>query len=127
MTEAFPLRAFVTGRLPPSGFSHREHIAAAHALLQRHDFAESATIYAKAIRAMAAAAGEPQKFHMTITVAMLSAIAERSAAPAQSFNAFAAANPELFERDFLFRHYSPERLQCDFARTTFLLPDQCGH
>jgi hypothetical protein len=60
---------------------------------------------------------------MTITVAMLSAIAERLPDDCCNFDAFAAQHSELFERQFLLRHYSRQRLQCDLARRTFLLPD----
>ena len=79
---------------------------------------------ARGITAMATAAGAPQKFHMTITVAMLSAIAERMSDSCANFDAFASQHPELFDRELLLRHYSKERLSCPQARQTFLLPDR---
>jgi hypothetical protein len=124
MTAEFPLAEFVAGRLPVAGFDHHAHIRAGWAVLQHHEFADAARAYVGAITAMAAAAGHPQKFHMTITVAMLSAIAERMPDGGANFDAFAAEHSELFERDFLLRHYSKERLHGDLARRTFLLPDR---
>jgi len=124
VTAAFPLADFIAGRLPARGFDHRAHVEAARALLKTHDFAEAASLYVRAIMAMANAAGSPGKFHMTITVAMLSAVAERLPFETGDFDAFARANPDLFDRGFLSAHYSKERLQCDLARRTFLLPDK---
>jgi len=92
-------------------------------LLKRHDFAETAQAYARSIMAMARAAGHPEKFHMTITLAMLSAIAERMPDERSDFDTFAEQHPELFDRSFLLNHYTKERLECPLARRTFLLPD----
>jgi hypothetical protein len=121
---SFPTAAFLAGELPADGFGHRAHLQAAHSLLSTRDFAEAATGYMGAIRSMAASAGHPDKFHMTITVAMLAAVAERMSLDRSNFDAFAAHHPELLARDFLLRHYSEERLNCDLARHTFLLPDR---
>ncbi len=121
---SFPIDEFVAGRLPAEGFDHRAHVEAGYHLLKRHDFADAAHAYSRAISTMAAAAGAPEKFHMTITVAMLSAIAERMSDNCANFDSFAAEHPELFDRELLLRHYSTERLQCPRARRTFLLPDQ---
>jgi hypothetical protein len=118
------MRAFLAGDLPPDGFNHRAHLEAAHSLLCNRSFTEAADAYAHAIRSMATRAGHPEKFHMTITVAMLAAIAERLSDDRSNFDAFAAQHPELLARDFLLRHYSKERLSCDLARRTFLLPDR---
>jgi hypothetical protein len=124
MNAAFPVDEFVAGRIPAEDFDHRAHVQAAVALLQHHDFVEAAHLYSRGIRTMAEAAGQAAKFNMTITIAMLSAIAERMPDGCANFDAFQAQHPELFERSFLRGHYSAERLQCDLARKTFLLPDR---
>jgi len=120
---SFPIEEFVAGRMSAAGFGHRAHVEAGYHLLKRHEFADAAQAYARAITAMATAAGAPDKFHMTITVAMLSAIAERMSDSCSNFDAFASQHPELFDRAMLLRHYSKERLECPQARQTFLLPD----
>jgi hypothetical protein len=124
MTAPFPLSDFVAGRMSAQGFDHRAHVRAGYELLQRHDFADAARVYARSITAMATAAGHPEKFHMTITLAMLSAIAERLPDERSDFDTFAAQHPELFDRGLLLKHYTEERLQCPLARRTFLLPDR---
>ena len=124
MTAPLPLADFVAGRVAASNFNHRAHVHAGFALLQEHDFTAAAQAYVDAITAMATAAGHPEKFHMTITVAMLSAIAERMPDERSDFDTFAAQQPELFDRTFLLRRYSRERLECPLARHTFLLPDR---
>jgi hypothetical protein len=73
---------------------------------------------------MAASAGQPAKFHMTITIAMLSAIAERLPQERVDFADFADAHPELFDRRYLVGHYTEGRLESPLARRTFLLPDR---
>jgi len=123
MTAPFPLSDFKAGRMPAEGFDHRAHLHAGFELLKRHDFAATAQAYARSIMAMARAAGHPEKFHMTITLAMLSAIAERMPDERSDFDTFAEQHPELFDRSFLLNHYTKERLECPLARRTFLLPD----
>ena len=124
MSAAFSLSDFVAGRMSAQGFDHRAHVQAGHALLQEHGFAEAARAYAGAITTMATAAGHPEKFHMTITLALLSAIAERMPDERADFDTFAEQHPELFDRGFLLKHYTKERLECPLARRTFLLPDR---
>ena len=123
MTAPFPLSDFTAGRMPAEGFDHWAHLQAGFELLKRHDFAATAQAYARSIMAMARAAGHPEKFHMTITLAMLSAIAERMPDERSDFDTFAEQHPELFDRSFLLNHYTKERLECPLARRTFLLPD----
>jgi len=124
VTAAFPVADFVAGRLPVAGFDHRAHVHAGFAVLQQHDFAEAARAYVGAITTMATDAGHPEKFHMTITLAMLSAIAERMPNERADFDTFADQHPELFDRGLLLNHYTKERLECPLARRTFLLPDR---
>jgi len=118
------LERFVRGEIDPAAFPHREHVRMAFEMLRRHDFAETALYFSRALRAMAARAGKPQAFHQTITVAFLSLISERvETRPAADFTAFARDNPDLFDKAALARCYRPERLASELARRTFLLPD----
>jgi len=118
------LERFVRGEIDPAAFPHREHVRMAFEMLRRHDFAETALYFSRALRAMAARAGKPQAFHQTITVAFLSLISERvETRPVADFTAFARDNPDLFDKAALARCYRPERLASELARRTFLLPD----
>jgi hypothetical protein len=118
------LERFVRGEIDPAAFPHREHVRMAFEMLRRHDFAETALYFSRALRTMAARAGKPQAFHQTITVAFLSLISERvETRPVADFTAFARDNPDLFDKAALARCYRPERLASELARRTFLLPD----
>ena len=118
------LLRFVRGECDSADFPHREHVRMAFEMLRQHDFAETSLHYSRALRAMAQQAGKPQAFHQTTTVAFLSLIAERMPVFENgNFEAFERANGDLFDRSFLVRRYSPERLASNLARQTFLLPD----
>jgi hypothetical protein len=68
----------------------------------------------------------PGLYHATITWAYLAIIDERMrAAPADTWDAFAAAHPDLltWKPGVLDRLYSPERLWSPAARDGFVMPD----
>ncbi len=114
---------FLAGTAEPRSFGHREHLAVAFALLRRHDFAAAAQRYCEGIRALAARAGHPEVFSVTVTIAFLALIAERMDARAgEDFGSFTARHPELFDRRLLERWYPKEQLRSDLARRTFVLP-----
>jgi hypothetical protein len=118
------LLRFIRGECDPADFPHREHVRMGFEMLRRHDFTEASLHYCRALQAMSKRAGRPQAFHLTITLAFLSLIAEGTVAgEAESFERFACRNVRLFDKGLLRRHYSPERLASDTARQTFLLPD----
>jgi hypothetical protein len=122
--DAEELRRFLRGEIEAADFPHREHVRMAFELLRRHEFTETALHYSRAVRTMAAKAGNAQAFHQTVTIAFLALIAQRmDASPTADFAAFARANPELFAKDLLRRWYRPEQLATPLARRTFVLPD----
>lgn len=123
MTGDDDLDAFEAGTLDLCAFSHREHVRMGFELARRAPFTEAAHRFASALRRLTAAAGQPEKYHDTLTVAFMSLIAERlGEAPETDFDAFAEANPDLFDRAVLLARYTPERLNSPAARRTFLLP-----
>ena len=118
------LERFVRGEIAAAGFAHREHVRMAFELLRRHDFAETALHFSRALRAMALQAGKPQAFHQTVTIAFLALIAERmESSGCQDFARFERAHPELLDKGLLARWYGAERLASERARRTFLLPE----
>jgi hypothetical protein len=64
-------------------------------------------------------------YHETITTAFVRVIASR-VRPGESFTAFEARNPDLFDRTFpaLLAHYSPARLYSAEAKAAFVPPDR---
>lgn len=124
MTGAEDLARFEAGALDSRSFTHAEHLRMGFELARRAPFTEAADRFARALKQMATAAGAPQKYHETITVAFMALIAERVRAGAQGadWTAFAAANPDLFDRRVLTRWYDPAQLNSPAARQAFVLP-----
>ncbi len=115
--------AFEAHAIDNARFGHAEHVQVAYDLLHKYDFIDAAAIYAKGIRALAANAGAPDKFNLTITYAFMSLIAERLAnTQATDFKSFAQQNSELMAKSVLNQWYSADRLNTQLARDIFLLP-----
>lgn len=124
MAPTAELERFVRGEVDAGNFPHREHVRMAFEMLRRHDFAEVAWLYSRAIRLMTAKIGKPQAFHQTTTIAFLSLVAERmERSRADDFAAFVRAHPELLDKTTLARWYRPEQLASDIARRIFVLPE----
>jgi hypothetical protein len=117
------LRDFETGALKASDFHHADHVRIGYELIARDSFDVALGRFACGLRSIAAAAHDPGKFHMTITVGFLAAIAERQfQSNAATWQEFADENPELFDRSILRRWYPVAELNTELARKTFVLP-----
>lgn len=117
-------QAFEAHGIDNTQFGHAEHVQVAYELLRKYDFIDAAAIYAKGIRTLAAAAGAPQKFNLTITYAFMSLIAERQIRSTQGeFAGFVSENPDLMSKDVLSQWYGKSRLTSDTARRVFLMPE----
>ena len=122
--------------LAPASFTHRTHLQAGFAYLQRHGYAGALAAMAQALRRFAAHHGKDGLYHETITAAFLALIHERMAedlaargqeiapagAQALDWEHFAAAHPDLFASDLLARYYSKDTLRSNLARHCFVLP-----
>ena len=118
------LETFLAEKIRPEDFRHADHVRAGYELLAEHDFLEAAAIYCRILKRMTARAGKPEAFHLTVTLAFLSLIAERAEPGGHAaFEDFARANPDLMDKSVLSRWYRPERLNAMAARRGFLLPD----
>ena len=81
--------------------------------------------FCSSLRRFAEAHGKHGLYHETITWAYLALVNERrDASPGDDFSAFAAANPDLFDKDsgVLLALYDRETLRSERARRVFLLP-----
>ena len=124
MSAEGDLERFVRGESDAGSFPHREHARMAFEMLRRHDFAETAWLYSRALRLMTARVGKPEAFNQTTTIAFLSLIAERmERGGAPDFAAFVRAHPEMLDKRALSRWYRPEQLATEIARRTFVLPE----
>ena len=115
---------FESGTVDPAGFTHWHHVVVAFHLLKRDEFLPAYLTYANGIRTLAEAAGVPDKFSVTITLAFLSVIAERiRMMPHADFDGFARANLDVMDSALIRKIYSASRLESAAARDVFLLPD----
>ena len=119
------LQRFVDTTLPSDEFHHEQHVHVAWMFIRRYGMPAALGEFTTAIKRFAAAKGANGLYHETITWAFLLLIAERQArTPAQTWEAFAAANPDLlcWKPSVLERYYSSEVLKSDLARQVFVMP-----
>jgi hypothetical protein len=114
---------FLAGTL--DSFAHRDHVRVGFLLLCANEFDEATLILSNRIRAMAAAAGDPNKFHATRTTAWMHLIESRRMAgsPPGDSEAFLRSHPELLRSSLLNDYYSAELLRSDGARAQYVQPD----
>lgn len=118
---------FTNDRIAPEAFGHAQHVEAAYALLQHNPFLEAAVLYIGGLEKLAAAAGAPKKFNMTITLAYLGLIAERIESDQYAdWESFIANNKDLLDKKLLLRWYNPDRLWSDAARRSFIMPSKAA-
>ena len=127
MNETSFFKRFEAGEIDANEFGHADHIRAAWEMLGCYSFIEAASRYCTSIENLATAAGAPDKFNLTVTLAFLSLIAEKmEAAPESDFDAFYRDHPELTNQ-VLRRWYTDQRLQTPLARKIFLMPEPPSH
>lgn len=115
---------FQAGTLEP--FHHQDHVRMAWLYLQRAPVLAAIANFTADLKNFAAAKGQPNLYHETITWGYLLLIHERMAQqPEPDWAAFAASNPDLltWEQSILRKYYRAETLASDGARRTFVFPD----
>jgi hypothetical protein len=108
-------------------FHHADHVRIAYLYLCRYPAMEALQRFSTSLIRFATAHGKPQLYHETITWAFLFLIRERMARMGypQSWDEFAAGNADLlnWKENVLKKYYRAETLSSEFARKTFLFPD----
>jgi hypothetical protein len=112
------------GRVHP--FGHREHVQLAFALVAEHGVQEAAQHANRILSHMAAAHGAPERFHVTMTVAWVKAVAHHmSEAPdVDTIDGLLERFPQLLRQDLLDAHYSRDVMFSDQARQGEVAPDR---
>jgi hypothetical protein len=106
------LNYFEAGQIAGSDFPHERHVQVAWGLCRRYGWEEGLQRMSLGIRQMAARAGRPGAYHVTITRAwyeLISQVDDLSSAP------------ELFDQHLLGQFYSTERLAA--GRSSWVEPD----
>lgn len=120
------LDLFMTGRLAPEQFGHREHVAVAYELLHRYPFDDALDHFSRGASGLAQRAGAPEKFHVTVTYALMLMIAnDCKHGKGPSCGEYMESGPAVLRDAMgaLGRHYSPERLWSEAARRSWVEPD----
>ena len=113
--------------LGPEHFDHLGHLRMAWLHLNRYGLEEGNRRVCEGIRQLAAQFGAPQKYHRTLSEALMRIMARRMCdAGTQDFDGFLAANRDLVTDALavLARHYSGERLHSPQARAAWVEPDR---
>lgn len=121
--EQLFLAALEAATLPPAEFDHAAHVRAGYLYLRRHTFPQATAAMCATIARYSRAIGKPGRYHETITVAFMSLINAqlRRGGDRGDWEAFRAANPQLFRPDVLLAYYPRAVLESPEARAAFTL------
>jgi hypothetical protein len=132
LTDDELVAGFEAGSL--AEFHHADHVRLTIVLLMRHGRGETLRRVTDGVIQLAALAGHPEKFHLTVTRAWIDLIeSARAVHPdARDSVELVAACPGLLDRNALLRFYSRESLDSETARTEWIPPDraariECDH
>jgi hypothetical protein len=128
MTDTELARALERCEIPNEGFPHVSHLRVAWVYLEEcAEVEEACGRMAATLRRFATAVGKPEKYHETITVFWIRALAAARSAVEQRLRQFEdvlAGHPELLDKDLLLAYYSPQRLASGEARSSWIEPDR---
>ncbi|WP_433086244.1 hypothetical protein ACQP1P_12700 [Dactylosporangium sp. CA-052675] len=107
----------------PGHFGHREHVHLTWLAIRRVGPDAAIGLVGDGIRRTARYAGQPRKYHVTMTRAWVELIAARMRPDDPDFAVFAARHPEVLDKRLLNEHYRPGTLATQAARTGWVPPD----
>lgn len=111
--------------LPPEHFDHISHLRIAWLYLHRMPLDEAVRLTCTGLKRYAESLGVYDKFHHTVSEALVRLMAGRIR-PAEPFEQFIAANRYLVEdaRGVLAEHYSAQQLARPEATVRYVEPDR---
>lgn len=118
---------FESQTLNPAHFTHVGHLRLAWLYLSRNDLDRALALVSSGIKAYAESQGAFEKFHLTITDALVRIIDCRMRAmKAKDWLSFLKENQDLVEdaQSILLEHFSRDSLFSDQARTSLVAPDR---
>lgn len=122
--EAF-VRAFENCEIAGESFRHADHVRLAWILVTKHGLSGAEQRFCEGLKRLASHLGVSEKFHLTVTLAWLRAVAARVEPDrADAFAAWIALHPSLLNRGFLHHYYSEPLLASSQARTDWVEPDR---
>jgi len=129
LDDAEFLRQFEAATLPSDYFNHLGHLRAAWLFLDRESLILAQRHFATAVQRYATSLGASEKFHTTMTYALLAVMAARQGVQGgKDWQAFVSANPDMVTdaRGLLLNYYYAETLDSDTAKRQFVLPDRAS-
>lgn len=124
LTDQFDART-----LDPHGFGHREHMQVAWTLVRRHGVLEAVSRFDSALREITETIGIPEKYHATVTYALVFLIGERLETQGEStWDEFEAANGDLlaWPNPILEAMYGSDLMTSPEARSYFVMPKRAS-
>jgi hypothetical protein len=124
MDDVALLCAFEDDTIDPELMSHENHVRLAFLLLRACPLTVAMVRYRAGLLKLTSRIAKPQKYHETITLALMMLIHERDVAAYPDYPAFAASNRDLIDdwKRLLLSHYNAELLFSDAARLRFHFP-----
>ncbi len=118
------LQDFRRANLEAGQFGHKDHVYAAWLMLRELPLDSAAIEYAACIRRLAAKFAVPEKFHATITHALMIIISDRFE-PGESWDHFWNTHTDIANdaMSLLAVYYTRDLLHSDEARSGFVPPD----
>ncbi len=105
-------------------FGHRQHVELTWRAVREHGTPDAITLVSEGIRTTARYAGQPQKYHATVSRAWVELVGHHVAENATAdFDAFVGDNPALIDKRLLQRFYGSATLAGPAARTGWVEPD----
>jgi hypothetical protein len=125
MTDVELTRALERGEIGHENFHHVSHLQVAWVyLVESSSVQQAASKMRRTLRRFAAAAGEAEKYHETITLFWVHVLSRAYAADRGSrLEDVVNTNPQLLEKNFPLAYYSNERLFSHEARISWMEPD----
>ncbi len=125
MTDMELTRSLERGEIANKAFHHASHLHVAWVYLDESSSVQHAANKMRdTLRRFAAAAGQPEKYHETITLFWVHLLSlARATKRGERLEEIVHANPQLLEKNFPLTYYSAERLFSDEARSSWVEPD----
>jgi hypothetical protein len=119
------VRAFLDRSLSPTGFHHRDHVRLAWLLVRQRDVEWATGTLTQGIRRLAAAYGQADKYHETLTRFWVRLVGhlEQARPDIADFEAFVAAFPHVLDKELPYRHWRRDTLGSPTARAAWVDPD----
>jgi hypothetical protein len=125
MTDDDFVAAFLSGRLPPTSFHHRDHLRLAWCLIRQSSREEATSTITGGIRRFATQHGQADKYHETLTQFWVRIVSHLIDAQPDitAFEPFLASFPQLLDKALPYHHWSRETMQSQAARAHWVEPD----